>query len=187
MDFAWFRSSHVDYLIAIQSDVEYTVRIPCSVACSITWNAVVRAALSHYVQDLPHSKKDMFAGVKVLGVMEPEHDVIIPAEGRLKVKTMKLLHQQPQRYRAILLGPIYLLTERLMQGQLGGYLGNAKDLNALMRINVAFRRLFSSDDVWKDVPFPRKVWLGVGSQGSESELWDKVRRQQGISVACCHR
>ncbi len=186
MDTIWFHSSHWNYIILIHGQ-QYTVHVPCNVAAVVSWHTVVQAALVHYLQELPPDQKRRFAGVKIIGVIDVVHGGAFSAEDTIPLKPVQLLPAKSAAYAAILLGPIHLLQDKLLQQLVINYLCTARDLNVLMMINRSFKRLCASDAVWQHVPFPYTLWPGYGNQGRDVELFERVRIQHGVSVFGMHR
>jgi hypothetical protein len=129
----------------------------------------------------PWKRKDHFVGVKIVGVLDCQNNILIPAEQQIPITTRNLLNMTSPSYAAILLGPIHMLSEKLLQKVFVEYSYTLQDLSRLCRVNKEFRRLFMSDFIWKDVSYPYTDWLGYGCDGNEEEIWRQVRIQQGLT------
>ncbi len=89
-----------------------------------------------------------------------------------------------RRYSLVVSGSINQLSDSMLGSiflQFGRY--DIKLLNALMRLNRRYQRIFSSDEIWGEVAYPSGPWnLSIGSEGNEMLLWELLRKEHGISI-----
>lgn len=179
-------SPYLTYHVAIHGK-DLPVHVPYEVAIKLDWATIVRTALNHLDDHDSRSSTNKFAGVKIVGVWDLQNHVLIPAQHRIPTTTRNLLNISNPSYGALLLGPVYMLSDKLIQKVFSEYLFTVKDLSVLCSINKDFRRLFLSDFLWKDIDYPYIDWLGYGRDGAEEHVWRLVRTQQGLTTFGSYR
>jgi hypothetical protein len=87
------------------------------------------------------------------------------------------------RYCLMLSGPINNLSDELtVQVIMSFGRFDMASINALIRINKRYRRLFSTDSVWNNLVFPTFPWnVGLGWQGNEGRFWHTLQVDLGLS------
>lgn len=191
MEFAWVKATHLDFSIALQQGHEYTVRIPKHMASTVEWRKVVEVAIYQHILDHPRQASCM-VGVRIVGVIAlatqgRARSAVIPAESMVQSPRAKLLPLHSLRFAAVLHGPIYRLSNSDVGKFLSPYLLSAASMRTLTLVSKSFKRIFSSDRIWQHIPFPAKLWMGIGSQGTDQEVWNRLKQQQGITIAGSYR
>ncbi|RYH21917.1 F-box protein [archaeon] len=180
-------SPYLTYHVVIHGK-DLPVNIPYEVAVKLDWGTVVRTAMNHYADHEPvRGDINQFAGVKIVGVWDMQYRLLIPVEHRIPTTARNLLNISNPRYGALLLGPVHMLPDKLLQKSFSEYLYTVKDLSTLCRVSKDFRRLFMSDFLWKDIDYPYTDWLGFGRDGAEELVWRLVRAQQGLTTFGSYR
>jgi F-box-like len=59
------------------------------------------------------------------------------------------------------------------------YSYDARDISRLHVVCRRFRLVFQTDEVWRNITVDHQ-WLGAGSEGSDEEIWNRYRRENGL-------
>ena len=155
-----------------------------SLVHGLTWWWVAKEVLRLYLLSLEiEDRKRHRKNVRISRILSPDRENIDLSQRILYYDVKRLasgifeLHTE---------GPWSILNDSHLH-YVSAFLSSTKDLNSLMRVSKRFLLLFSSDDVWRKIPFAWSPWQGKGKHGDESQDWQKIHEDSGLLIATIYR
>lgn len=155
-----------------------------SLVHGLTWWWVAKEVLRLYLLSLEvEDRKRHRKYVRISRILSPDRENIDLSQRILYYDVKRLasgifeLHTE---------GPWSILNDSHLH-HVSAFLSSTKDLNSLMRVSKRFHLLFSSDEVWRKIPFAWSPWQGKGKHGNESQDWQKIHEDSGLLIATLYR
>jgi hypothetical protein len=161
--------------------LDRTYRVAVRVHESPLWACIASRALAEALEELPERKKSLDRLVLLSGF---RMIAIKSANGQTfdfgKVVTEKDLQSLSNNVVEIVTqGPFASIESSILLRIQSFYSYDALDVSRLHMVCKYFRSVIQSDDVWRDVSTKYK-WLGTGWNGSEEEMWNNYRIENGL-------
>ena len=158
------------------------VLVRVSLVRGLTWEWVATEVLRLYVLSLDTEARTQLKNVRISGILSPNKEHL-DLKQRLLYYDVKGM--MPKVFVLLTAGPWFMLHDEQLQ-YMCTFLGSS-DVNALIRTSKKFRKLFSTDMVWENVPYTFSGWRGDGCNGTEDSQWAKTRQEGGLTIANANR
>lgn len=175
------------YLIDINYKSD-TFKFSIPVDQNISWIMIAEYAFKQYLLKLENGKynSQRFLNVHSLtSTIKNKNKVDLHSPIRFSHLASYLF---PTTFILRMEGPISSFDINFLVKIVEIYLPFPKILNSLIKVSKKFNRSFSCDQLWSVIKFKTfSPWLGIGSQGSDDEIWQVYRFEKGLPVINCSR
>lgn len=155
-----------------------------SLVHGLTWWWVAKEVLRLYLLSLETEvRKRQRKIIRISRILSPDKESLDLAQRILYYDVKRLANGIFELHTE---GPWSILNDFQLL-YVSGFIGLAKDLNSLIRVSKRFQLVFSSNEVWKNVPFAWSAWQGQGKCGKEAQDWEKVHEHSGIFIVTLYR
>lgn len=154
------------------------VVIQVPLAIGLTWYSVAEEAKKLFSLSMNKIERENFSKLHIRSILSPNREKFDLSQ---RILYYDIRNLATGIFTLLMEGSYHKLNEFELL-KIFEYLNNKKDLISLMKVSKRFKSLFSSDTIWKLIPFDCTVWFGKGKYGNEENEWNMTKDESGLSI-----